>query len=372
MIGLLDPTLFDARPKAEAEVVRDLEFVLRACRDHNIELTPLREYWPALWKELGSTLERQLSPQAKRTLQAVRSVAPSPDAHIASLSANAGVVWRRGFTVLFKPPWTDRMALAVIRAVSYSTSVVMFCRRVEGRNLVIHAAGNSTLHENTRWVLHVQPSGAGPRQVLCVHHPRNLRERWTSRFDWRLPTASDCARYPFCVPNQWWRGSTIAFRTVSSNATASTTSGASRLWASEGRERLHDGAAQLCHGRLDGVRQCHERHGLSRVDEPRAPLLGKRRRGPRWIQRIREHSPRRLSGVHRLAPSKRRDPSRLRQSSLNRSAAAYVLPVTCSRYLAIYLSLSRHRPPCSSDRIDPRAQARFFRRAPSQGAPAES
>jgi hypothetical protein len=219
MIGLLDPTLFLSR--AEAEVVRDLEIVLRACREHNIELTPLREYWPALWQELGSTLERQLSPQARRTLQAVRSAAPSSDAHIAALSPNAGGAWRRGFFVLFdgphlQPPWTDRMALAVIRAVSHGQSAVMFCRRVDGRNLVIHRAGNSTLHENTRWVLHVQPSGVGPRQVLCVHHPRNLREHWTSRFDWRLPGASDGARYPFCVPPQWWKGSTRALRTVSS------------------------------------------------------------------------------------------------------------------------------------------------------------
>jgi hypothetical protein len=219
VIGLLDPTLFLAR--GEPEVVSDLEVVLRACREHNIELTPLHEYWPALWNELGSTLERQLSPQAKRTLQAVRNAAPSSDAHVAALSANAGVAWRRGFTVLFggphlQPPWTYRMALAVIRAVSCGQPVVMFCRRVHGRNLVIHAAGNSTLHENTRWVLHVQPSGVGPRQVLCVHHPRNLRERWTSRFDWRLPTASDRARYAFCVPDEWWKGSTVAFRTVSS------------------------------------------------------------------------------------------------------------------------------------------------------------
>src|SRR5690606_40189945 len=64
-------------------------------------------------------------------------------------------------------------------------------------------------------LLHVQPRGVGPRQVLCIHHPRNLRERWTSRFDWRLPTTSDGARYPFCVPRQWWKGSTTAFRTVS-------------------------------------------------------------------------------------------------------------------------------------------------------------
>lgn len=219
MIGLLDPTLFLAR--TEAEVVSDLEIVLRSCKEHGIELTPLGEYWPALWNELGRTLEQNLSPSAKRTLQAVRSAAPKSDAHIAALSPNAGVAWRRGFTVLFggphlTPPWTDRMALAVIRAVSSGQQVVMFCRRVKDRNVVVHSAGNSTLHENTRWVLHVQPSGVGPRQVLCVHHPRNLRERWTSRFDWRLPTTSDGARYPFCVPSQWWKGSTMAFRAVSS------------------------------------------------------------------------------------------------------------------------------------------------------------
>lgn len=219
MIGLLDPTLFLAR--AEAEVVSDLELVLRACCEHRVELAPLREYWPALWNELGSSLEKRLSPQAKRTLQEVRRAAPSSDAHIAALSANAGAAWRRGFIALFgsphlQPPWIDKMALAVIRAVSSGMPVVMFCRRLNGRNLVIHAAGNSTLHENTRWVLHVQPSGVGPRQVLCVHHPRNLRERWTARFDWRLPTASDGARYPFCVPAAWWKGSTTAFRTICS------------------------------------------------------------------------------------------------------------------------------------------------------------
>lgn len=219
MIGLLDPTLFLNR--AEADVVSDLEFVLRGCRAHNIELTPLREYWPALWNELGSTLEVQLSPQAKRTLQAVRRAAPSSDAHVAALSTNAGTAWRRGFTDLFgdphlSPPWIDRMALAVVRAVSGCHPVVMFCRRINGRNLRFHVANNSILHENTRWVLYVQPTGVGPRQVLCVYHPRNLEEHWTSRFDWRLPTASQKARYPFCVPNEWWKGATIAFRTISS------------------------------------------------------------------------------------------------------------------------------------------------------------
>lgn len=219
MIGLLDPTLFLARK--EAIVIQELEAVLLACREHGIELTPLREYWPALWNELGGALERQLSPKGRQAIQALRRSAAQSDAHVAALSADAGVAWRRGFTALFgrphlESPWTDRMANSVIRAVATGRKVVMFCRRMNGRNLVIHSAGNSTLLENTRWVLHVQPSGIGPCQVLCVHHPRNLRERWTARFDWRLPTASDGARYPFCVPDQWWKGSTVAFRTVSS------------------------------------------------------------------------------------------------------------------------------------------------------------
>ena len=147
MIGLLDPALFLFR--AEADIINDLDNVLRASRAHKIELTPLREYWPDLWSQLGKTLEGRLSPEAKRTLQAVRRAAPQTDTGIGALPANAGIVWRRGFTEMFgdphlHPEWTDRMAFAVIRAVSSGQPVVVFCRRMVGRNLVIHSAGNST------------------------------------------------------------------------------------------------------------------------------------------------------------------------------------------------------------------------------------
>lgn len=74
----------------------------------------------------------------------------------------------------------------------------------------------SSLHENTRWVLHIQPKALGHRQVLFVHHPRNLDLRWTTRFDWRLPAEHDRARYPFCPPPRWWKSSTPAARTVES------------------------------------------------------------------------------------------------------------------------------------------------------------
>jgi len=219
LIGLLDPMLLHLR--AEAEVVNDLDLVLLTCRQYNIELSPLGEYWPALWKDFGSILEKQLTPHARRTLQALRQAAPKSDDHIRPLLPNAGLAWRKGFTELFggrflQEPWSDRMALAVIRAVSSGRETVMFCRRLNSRNLVEHRTANCTLHENTRWLLHVQPRGVGPRKVLCIHHPRNLCVRWTTRYDWRLPSAFDGARYPFCAPEHWWKGSVQAFRTISS------------------------------------------------------------------------------------------------------------------------------------------------------------
>jgi hypothetical protein len=219
VIGLLDPMLFIARD--EAEIVGELDLILLTCRKYKIELTPLGEYWSSLWHDFGSKLERQLSPHAKRTLQALRQAAPKSDQHVSPLPPNAGTAWRRGFTDLFgapylQPQWADRMALAVIRALSSGQETVMFSRRLIGRNLVVHRTVNCTLHENTRWLLHVQPCGVGHRHVLCVYHPRNLSERWTTRFDWRLPSISDGARYPFFAPDHWWKGSTKAVRTICS------------------------------------------------------------------------------------------------------------------------------------------------------------
>ena len=219
MIGILDPTFLLAR--SESEIVEDINLVLLTCQRFKIELAPLGEYWPDMWSEFGRKLEKILSPQGKRTLQALRQAAPKTDHHILALSPNAGTAWRRGFTDLFgspplDPAWSERMALAVIRAISSDRDTVVLCRRIIGRNFVVHRSANCTLDENRRWLLYVQPSGIGPRKVLCIHHPRNLTERWTARFDWRLPTISDGARYPFCVPSHWEKGSTQAFRTISS------------------------------------------------------------------------------------------------------------------------------------------------------------
>lgn len=219
MIGLLDPALLLAR--SDAEVVRDLDLVLLSCRRYAIDLVPLEEYWHLLWASLGQPLERQLGTEAKRALQELRRVGDRSRRYIPPLAHGAGKAWRRGFSLMFGSPvldssWEERMASAVLRAVvANADGVVVLTRRMLGRNLIIHEVGGTTLDENVRWVLHVQPKGIGARQVLCVYHPRNLHQRWTTRFDWRLPAVSDSARYPFCPPDRWWIGSTVAFRTVS-------------------------------------------------------------------------------------------------------------------------------------------------------------
>jgi hypothetical protein len=219
MIGLLDPALFLQR--AEHEVVEEFDGVLQACRRHSISLPAIEEYWNDLWSHLGFPLERSLGPIARRALHEVRKLSTGPGTDVPPLTSAAGRAWRLGFRQLFGPQhfpssWEQRMVAAASRAVASRQEVVMFTRRVLGRNLQRHVAGHTCLDENTRWVLHLQPKNLGHKQVLCVYHPRNLAERWTTRFDYRLPGNQHGERYPFCPPNAWWKGSTVAWRTKSS------------------------------------------------------------------------------------------------------------------------------------------------------------
>lgn len=220
MIGLLDPALF--HPRSHVEIQQDFDNLNKACRQHGIVVPVIEEYWNELWTQFGAPLERQTScPSAKRAIQETRKASERARIVIPRLSHNAGRVWMLGFQQLFgQPPfnnnWKRRMAETTIRALATGEDVVLFTRRVLGRNLNIHTSGNSVLEENTRWVLHVQPTGIGHKQVLCIYHPRNLTDRWTSRFDWRLPGNGSGVPHPFVPPAAWWKGSTVAFRTISS------------------------------------------------------------------------------------------------------------------------------------------------------------
>lgn len=215
MIGLLDPALLLPRngPSPDADFCAEINEIIRMCRRYNIRLVPIGTYWRDLWSTLGRDLEKALNPEAKKALQELRKQGNQHGPIEVQVDA---VAWRRGFKQLFgKPPlpddWEIRMAAAAAVAASLDPSVVVFVRRVEGRNLVIHRAGNSTLDENTRWVLYVQVPGKGTIQIPCIYNGRNLTTKWTCRFDWRLPSDG---KYPFVPPTGWWKGSTVAFRTI--------------------------------------------------------------------------------------------------------------------------------------------------------------
>ena len=114
--------------------------------------------------------------------------------------------------------WSDRMVRAVVRAMTARQPTVLLTRAMVGRNLLRHAAGDSTIDESIRWLLHLRVRGAAPTSIPCVRQRRNLQPglSWTTRFDPRLPAELDGAEYPFCPPERWWRGDVDAVRTMQS------------------------------------------------------------------------------------------------------------------------------------------------------------
>lgn len=221
MLGVLDPALFLPRPGEEQRLEAELDHVTRLCHEGRIELPALEEYWPELWKQHGSKLERSLA--SRRARQALRELRKrgTPPQGLPPLRPVAGRVY--GLRTMFDldalgPGWLGRMTKALARASSTGAPTVLLTRRMQGRNLRSHAAAESQLDEVTRWVLYLHLSGSAPRSVHCVQHPRNLSPdlRWTTRFDWRLPAAEDSARFPFCPPAAWWKQSTPAVTTVRS------------------------------------------------------------------------------------------------------------------------------------------------------------
>jgi hypothetical protein len=221
-IGILDPALLLPRPGEEDQLEADLDEVARICRDGNVVLPTFEEYWPALWKELGSALHRSLSsPRARRALDELRGLGRPPRGMPPFSIAPTGRVY--GLRQMFEiqglgPGWLAKMTAVLTRAWVSDSPTILLTRRIDGRNSTIHSAENWKLDEITRWVLYLHLGGTPPRTVYCFHHSRNLSEdlRWTTRYDWRLPASSDGATHPFCPPAAWRKRAVRAVATVES------------------------------------------------------------------------------------------------------------------------------------------------------------
>jgi len=212
LIAIVDPALFQVR---DDEVARaELDAINLMVRRDGLRIPRLREYWDPLWAEFGQPFERSLSHRSRLSLQQLRE---NGDVERDIPGFDDAKVWRSGFHEMFGSlgaHWEIRMALVIARAASTNEKVVLLTRKVVDRNVKMLVAGGTTLDEVTRWVLYVQPKQIGPKSIPCLFHRRNLTHRWTTRFDWRLPTEEDGAKYPFCPPHWWWKHKTPACRTV--------------------------------------------------------------------------------------------------------------------------------------------------------------
>ncbi|MBF0097565.1 MAG: hypothetical protein HQM05_09560 [Magnetococcales bacterium] len=108
------------------------------------------------------------------------------------------------------------MAQTVLNALSAGEQVILLLSKVPGRNVQVHPVGHGKMEEITRWILYVQARTIGTREIACMYHARNLQEKWTIRYDWRLPAPGRGVDYPFCVPVHWWKGNVNALRTIRS------------------------------------------------------------------------------------------------------------------------------------------------------------
>jgi len=212
IVGLLDPAyLLPCRgPAEESQRRAELDAVAYACRLHSVALPPFDVYWPALVTMRKAMEAAGLRRDTLTALQEIFKLSDRSRDLARSAPLPGAKVWRRGFKQLFEwspldAAWADRMTTAAVRAAACSNNVVLFARPVDGRNVRQQAAGGSTIHVCTRWVLHIQPKQLGHRPIKCAHHARNISLPWTIRFDWRLPASEDGARYPFCPPDAWWK-----------------------------------------------------------------------------------------------------------------------------------------------------------------------
>lgn len=222
MIVILDPALLlwsgDTGGLCEDEeaLASAIDEIVRVCRGTNALIPNVDWYWRPFQTELVRPLHRiARSPRLKQGLDALGR-------HATALSLptlpTTGKIRTWGLRPLFAwsrlpEGWSEIMRRLLVGCVLLDEQVIFATRLFEGRNMVRHATGRTTLIEKTRWRIIMHVPGCPPRAVPCVRSRRNLDVPWTTRFDERLPEGG---HYPFCPPARWWRRDVVAHRTHTS------------------------------------------------------------------------------------------------------------------------------------------------------------
>ena len=209
MLVIVDPAIFllegtgPLTLPVETLLAHRVDEVNRICRRLSGTIPNFDWYWGRLQRELiRPLLPRLRIPHCKAAFDNMRRFANQVELSPVKSAKLWGV--RAHFDWQKLQGWLEPME-RIISGCAVTDETKLIVRLIPSRNLIIHAAAACTLHEKTRWRMYVHARGYPPAQIDCVQRERNLDVPWTIRYDERLPSDFDGARYPFCPPQKWWK-----------------------------------------------------------------------------------------------------------------------------------------------------------------------
>lgn len=242
MIVLIDPAVFVAPPgtekldeSADEALRRRVEGAHRVLRElvtnrsariatrridfhpKNVSATIEVDSWGELQRAHVRPLSGRLSAETQRSVDLLRELITRHGVLIRRLSARKGRCY--GVKALFSPrhmdeALCDEWSKLLCSATGESDEVVVVGALVLGRNAENRSSEDGTeLVERTRWRVYAHLEECAPVAIDVLVHTRNIDERWTTRFDPRLPRSRPC---PFCVPREWHQRRTAVWKTLES------------------------------------------------------------------------------------------------------------------------------------------------------------
>jgi hypothetical protein len=173
--------------------------------------------WALLQRSLIRPLFKRLSHDTKNALGQLRERITKAGCLIKRPSVPKGSCYgvRELFaSEHFDEELCDEWSKLLCAATGEADEIVVIGALLVGRNAQDRSSADGTqLVERTRWRVYAHLTGRSPVAIDVLVHPRNVDERWTTRFDERLPGAGHC---PFCPPREWHRRRTVSWKTLES------------------------------------------------------------------------------------------------------------------------------------------------------------
>jgi hypothetical protein len=242
MIALIDPAVFVAPPGTEKldgsedealrtrvegahRVLRELvknrsaRIATRRIDVHSEDASATIEVdsWGKLQRAHIRPLSRRLSVETQQSVYLLRELITRHGVLIPKRAERRGRCY--GVNALFSPRYMDEAlcdewSKLLCSATGEGDEVVVVSTLVLGRNAANRSSEDGTeLVERTRWRVYAHLQEYAPVAIDVLVHTRNIDERWTTRFDPRLPRSGPC---PFCVPRDWHQRGTVVWKTLES------------------------------------------------------------------------------------------------------------------------------------------------------------